>query len=248
MRTLKTICAIFLLAATIPISGQEATTIEKAAPYIEVTGTAEKEIVPDEIYISIIIRERHDGREEVSIEQQEEELKAAIARVGVPLENLSLSDASGNFRRVRWTKKDVITKTEYILKVKDALTIKRVFDELDNAEELDIDNVYVSAVSHSEIDRLKQEVRIGAIKAAKDKADYLLTAIDAQTGRPLIVKEEVNLPLSEMRGVNARLSQYNYNDYYEIDGGSYKSTAGKVAIGYRKIKLQSSVHVKFEIQ
>jgi len=44
-------------------------------PVIEVVGSAEKEIVPDEIYIAITIREPESGLDKVSIEKQEADLK-----------------------------------------------------------------------------------------------------------------------------------------------------------------------------
>lgn len=51
----------------------------QTSPFIEVIGTAQKEIVPDEIYIGITLREKSEGKNRMSIEEQEkllfEELK-----------------------------------------------------------------------------------------------------------------------------------------------------------------------------
>lgn len=78
-------------------------------------------------------------------------------------------------------KERCVNKKEYTLKVKNAIELGRMFQEL---EKLEITDAFISKVNHSKIDSLRKEVRILAIKAAKDKADYLLTAIGEQTGKP----------------------------------------------------------------
>jgi hypothetical protein len=82
-------------------------------PYIEVTGTAEKEVVPDEIYIGIIICEKYVNKVKVTIEEQEEKLKTAVKLLGIDLTNLYLSDANADYTKIRWQKKDVLTKKDY---------------------------------------------------------------------------------------------------------------------------------------
>ncbi len=237
----KTLALLLLLTSTSTVFGQTKINTEPERPFIEVTGTAELEIIPDEIYIAITIRERQDGKEKITIEKQEIDLKRALQSIGIPLENLSLSDANADYVRVSWTKKDVITKTEYILKVGDALTVGKVFEKLD---ELKIVDAYISHVSHSKIEEYKKEVRIMAIKAAKDKADYLLLAIGEQTGKPLKVYEtNTNIDQSLL---NVRGARGGKTEYY-IDG--YKSSSDKnEIIEFQKIKLQAAIYVKFEIK
>ena len=48
---------------------------ENKKPFIEVTGSGETEIIPDEIYITITLQERQEGKDKLSIEKQEENLK-----------------------------------------------------------------------------------------------------------------------------------------------------------------------------
>ena len=82
-------------------------------PYIEVTGTAEKSIVPDEIYIAINLTERYNGKNKVSIEKQEKKLKEALIDDGIYLANLTVADAEANYVKVKWGKKDVINEKEF---------------------------------------------------------------------------------------------------------------------------------------
>ncbi len=148
MKALKTFALLFFLILATKLLAQTTSNSVTEKPYIEVTGAAEKEIIPDEIYIAITIRERHEGREKITIEQQEADLKEALKSIDVSLDNLFLSDANANYVRIKWRKKDVITKVAYLLKVGDALTLGNVFEKLD---ELKIIDAYISRVSHSEL-------------------------------------------------------------------------------------------------
>ena len=51
--------------------------------------------------------------------------------IDVSLDNLTMSDVDANYVRVKWKKKDVVAKTEYVLKVGNALTVGKVFEQLD---------------------------------------------------------------------------------------------------------------------
>jgi uncharacterized protein YggE len=211
-------------------------------PYIEVTGTAEKEVIPDEIYISIVIKEKYSNKEKVTIEVQEEKLRNAIKALGIDLSNLTLSDANADYVKIRWQRKDVLTKKDYLLKVTDATTVGKVFMEL---EKLEIKDAWIARVHHSQMDSLRKEVKILAIKAAKAKADYLLAAIGEQTGKPVIVKEA---EISETRTRNTQSVMVNTSRHRYSDGDFDKSSLKDDEIEFRKIKIDAGVYVKFLIR
>ncbi|MBK7029549.1 MAG: SIMPL domain-containing protein [Bacteroidales bacterium] len=186
---MKSLFNILLVATLVIVTAPKLmsqTNTVKETPYIEVTGTAEKFVVPNEIYISIALKERQEGRENKSIEQQEAQLKQGLSEIGIDLKDLSLSDATSDYVRVKVAKKDVISKSDYLLKVTSASMVGKVFEKLD---ELKIEEAQIARVSHSEIERFRKEVKIQAIKAAKEKADYLLEAIGEKAGEPLIIQE-----------------------------------------------------------
>ena len=243
MNKIKQLFTIAFLLTTILTSGQTNTPKTEEQPYIEVTGTAEKEVVPDEIYIGIIIREKYVNKVKVTIEEQEEKLKNAIKSLGIDLTNLYLSDANADFVKFRWQKKDVLTKKEYTLKVSDATTAGQIFQEL---EKLEITDAYISGVSHSKLDSLTVEVKIMAIKAAKNKADYLLAAIGEQTGKPLIIKETETMPLSNISAVNIRGARSG-EEFYYVDGVKVRDKEND-EIQFQKIKLKTSIYIKFSIK
>jgi hypothetical protein len=141
---------------------------------------------------------------------------------------------------VNWTKKDVISSKEYMLKVGDATTLGKVFEKLD---EIKIHDAYIARVSHSKLEEFKKQVRIMAIKAAKEKADYLLTAIGEQTGKALIVQEQAHSLRIDNENLNSRDKDGMKYLHFNLDKDEYENV-----LQFQKIKLQSALYVKFEIK
>lgn len=232
---LASICLIF--AGT---SYAQNTDIVSANPHIEVTGTAKQEIIPDEIYVKITLRERTDGRDKITIDVQEKQMKEGLMAVGVSLDKLSLSDTESDYVKISWGRREVVTSKQFTLKLADATTVGKVFEKLD---ELKIQDAYISRVDHSEIVELRKNLRVEAIQAAKGKADYLLNAIGEETGRALLVREES----PNLYGNYYNNRAYNYNTVQTI----VSEESNKVImpeVQFQKIKLEASVYVVFEIK
>jgi hypothetical protein len=177
------------------------------------------------------------NKEKVTIEIQEEILKTYLKDIGVDIKNLYLSDANADYVKVNWRTKDVLTKKDYTLKVSNATTVGQVFQQLDK---LEITDAFIAKVNHSKLDSLNKEVKILAIKAAKNKADYLLTAIGEQTGKPLIVEEREN-------GITSR-AKVLYSGRY-VDGVRVTSDSDKEEeLQFKKIKIEAFIYVKFAIK
>jgi uncharacterized protein YggE len=211
-------------------------------PYIELNGKAEQEVIPNEIYINIVIRERYANKEKQTIEIQEEKLKAALKEINIDLNNLSLSDANADYVKVKFRTKDVLTKKDYTLKVGTATAVGQVFQQLDKME---ITDAYISKVSHTKLDSLRKEVRITAIKAAKNKADYLLAAIGEQTGKPLLITE---VEFSQPANPVYRQSAVSYSNVRQLGDEDDKDSGGKAEIQFKKIKIECIMYVKFAIK
>ena len=241
MRTVNYFLVSLMILISGNIFGQTPTEKPCDQPFIEVTGTAEQNVIPDEIYIGITIKERYLNREKITIEEQEDKLKLFIQSLNIDLSNLVVSDADADYVRVSWQKKDVLTQKNYSLKVSDAATVSKVFQGLDN---LEITGANIDKVKYSKIDSLRKEVRILAIKAAKDKADYMLAALGEKTGKPLVINESVILPTTNVAGyVRGQRSEGNV---VYIDGVKTKDYEEN-EIQFEKIKIQISVFVKFSI-
>ncbi len=236
---MKHLTIILLLFFPFTIGFTQNTNNGTETPYVEVTGTAEKEVIPDEIYLRINLKERLKGKTVITVEKQELDLKAAINRLGISLDNLTLADASAGYIKIRWKKKGVISQKDYQLKLGTAEEASNVFEALD---ELKIQDASIHKVDHSKMDSLHKVMRIEATKAAKEKAGYLLEALDQTLGKPLVVREV---------GGN----HYRANTIVNFEGiaieskgtGEYSEQVLKHDIQFRKINLRASVYVKFAI-
>ena len=69
---------LILMAAVALMALPAAAQMQEAFPsYIQVNGRAEKEITPDEFYLSIVINER-DSKGKISVESQQRDMIAAL--------------------------------------------------------------------------------------------------------------------------------------------------------------------------
>ena len=206
--------------------------------FIEITGTSETEITPDELYITITLLERMDGKEKITIDTQEADLKKNLKELGIDLSNLTLSKANADYGKVRKSSKDVLIGKSYILKIGDADMLAKVYERLDR---INAHDAYISRYSHSKILDFQKENRIKAVKAAKEKVDYLLAALGQQAGTPLQVMETENYVQDQPPVMYGRMAYKNVAQAYESDKQEESE------ISFKKIKIRASFLVKYEI-
>lgn len=205
-------------------------------PFIEVYGTADKEIAPNEIYIEIRIKERENGRNKININEQEITLRARLKSLGIAEENLTLSDAQANYGYVKTFKKGVTTQKLYELKLNSVEMLSKVFEMLDD---IHIEDAEVIRVDHSEMDEYRKETRIAAIKKAKDTADYLLEAIGEKRGKALEIKENKFIPNLDGKAIQ-KLSTLQWNP----DGYGSES----IPMSFTKMTIGFSYFIRYEIK
>ncbi len=154
----------------------------KTSPFIEVVGTAEKEIVPNEIIIAVILKEHTDSKNKISIEEQEASLLSELKKKGISSEQLTLENANAYELRVRKKTNELINQKQYLLKLVSIEEVNRAMDAFDSAK---IKVFYIQEMTHTRIEDFRKEVKILALKAAKDKAKYLLESINQSVGNAL---------------------------------------------------------------
>lgn len=219
-------------------------------PFIAVTGTAKMEIVPDKIYLNIILTEK-DRSDKKQLNEIELLFLDVLQKSNISKDDLSLSNAESSIIRVPWKRKKINKSKEYQLMVKDVKTLTLLLNELEN---VDISNVSISHVDHSKIEEYRKDVKIKAIIAAKEKADYLLKAIGKELGDPIEISENQNY-ISSLQskdaGVNSTMrgGRSSGTEYY-IRGSRTSGTEYYIddQITFEKIELEYSVFVKFKIK
>jgi len=205
-------------------------------PYMEVTGKAELEVVPDEIYLRITIKEL-DSKGKQSLEQLEKKMIKSLSAIGVNVDKeLAIIDFSSNFRSHLLRKSSILTSKDYQLLLHNGQTTARVFIEL---EKIGISNISIEKVDHSKIEDFQNKVKVKAIKAAKEKAIMLAEGIDQSIGNALYIQEMGNgyYPRAQ------RVSNIMMKSFAEAN---MEETIPEIE--FEKIKLEYSILVRFELK
>ncbi|WP_242202845.1 SIMPL domain-containing protein [Aestuariivivens insulae] len=209
-------------------------------PYIEVTGTVETEIIPNEIYLNIVLNE-NNTKGKKSVEEMENQMIATLKSLKIDLEkDFAIQDFNGYFKR-KFLGENEVTKTKrYELIVHDGKTLGKVYQALDS---LNISNISITKIDHSDIENITRETKLKALKAAKAKANDYAQAIDQTIGKAIFI-QEVNS--NNLNGL------YGSANGFAIRGisNNYKSSALQDKIqdlNFKNITVSASVLARFTI-
>ncbi len=201
-------------------------------PFIEVKGHGEMEIVPNEIYLNIFINEQNTKSKE-TVDVVERQMIKALKKAGVDVsKQLSVADFSGTLRHKFLRKRDVEQTKRFQLLVHDVKTLNKVFQELDK---VNITNIRITKVDHSDMENYRIKVRAMAAKNGKQKAEAIGKAIDQPIGKAIFIHD-----------------QSSYNTYYRAKAmvmrgaSSVNSVDENVALlDFKKIKLECNLQMRF---
>lgn len=227
---------IFLMAALVALATTASAQPTETFPsYIEVNGVAEREVAPNEIYLSITINER-DSKGKISIDEQQREMVAVLKKLGVkPAEQLKMQDLTSSY----FKRGNALAKAQYELKLASAVEVARVWRALD---ELGISQVTVQRVSHTDIEALKAEVRADAMRAARDNARALAEAIDQKAGKCFWIADysspvKTTFAVANMKARGVMEESVSFDAMVEEEG-----------LEFQTINLQHRVQAKFVLE
>ena len=226
----------FILAAAVALLALPAAAqVQEAFPsYIQVNGHAEREIAPDEFYLQIVINER-DSKGKVSVESQQRDMIAALKRLGVNVEKqLKVANLSSEF----FKKNTSVATAKYQLQLGSSAEVGKVWQALDG---LGISNVSILKVSHSQLERYKSEVRVEAMRNAKQNAATLAEAIGQTIGKCFYVYDSNNDVMPVFYNNMAVMRSAKAFDAAE-------AAAEEEPLDFKTIKLQYSVQAKFVLE
>lgn len=200
-------------------------------PYIEVTGTAEMEIVPDMIYLKISISET-DTKGKISLESLEKKMKQRLGELGIDVaKDLTIEDLSSSYIKYFLKGKDVTTSREYVLLVHDAATAGKAIKTLSDEN---ISNISVLKIDHSQIAQKRFDLRLEAVKVAKVKAEAMAEAIGQKIGKAIFLSEYNDMASLLQSNVSGVLYMKNREEDY-----------AEPEVLLKNIQLKSSVTARF---
>ncbi|WP_025762617.1 SIMPL domain-containing protein [Dyadobacter tibetensis] len=241
----KLIIAAFLVfsGVTAPAfaqtSHQEATSKRK----INVSGKSEMEVVPNQLFFNITLREYFEDeknqKNKVLISNLEKQLIKSIEAAGYSQKDLSITQVGGYQSADEKKKKPAsfLENKRYELIVSSPQKLDLILSKIDDRA---IQYANIAKVDHSDKEELEKQVKIQALKNAKIKAEYLVTALNGKLGDVL----EINEVDGEIQYPQAMLARANFRSLAE--GAQQDVTESDIA--YQKIKISHVVQASFEIK
>ena len=226
---------LLLIVISIQSYSQTKNFIDK--PYITTISTVDTLVVPDKIYLSILITEK-DTRGKVSVEELENRMNTKLISLGIDTKKqLSLSDVASNFKNYLLRKKDVLKNKAYTLLVFDAETAGKVMVGL---ESIEISNVQLDKTEYSKIEQLKIELKQKAVSKAITQAKFMLKPLNQNLGKAIFISDSY----SNYSRAQGNVSDIRIRGYSSINKEQYDP----IAIEFEKIEIKSTITVNFEIE
>lgn len=231
MKKLIAMAVVALMA--LPAAAQ----MQEAYPsYIQVTGRAEKELTPDEFYLQIVINER-DSKGKISVESQQRDMVAVLRKLGVDVEKqLKMANLSSEF----FKKNTSVAMAKYQLQLGSSGEVAKVWQALDD---LGISNISILKVTHSQLDKYKQEVRLEAMRNAQKSAQEMAGAIGQTIGKCFYIYDS-NSDVMPALYANGMMLARGLKVSEEASDASFVEEP----LEFRTIKLDYSVQAKFVLE
>lgn len=231
------------------LSDQSATAQPSGNPFpktITVSGSAEMLVIPDEIYVNIVLREyQKRGESKKELEAIKSEFLTACQSIGLPDSSISIQAYTG-FNNYFWLRKkkprevDMKASITYQVKFLNSKQMDDLIEKLDDEATQSFDIAYTS---HSRMTEFRRQLKIQAVKAAKEKGIYLTEAIGEKLGGAITVREP--------REPGADVSQRGANYSNTIAASQYLVKEGfdkSIEVDFKRIRLRFEVEVVFAIQ
>jgi uncharacterized protein len=219
--------------------------------FIEVTGSAEIKLQPDEIILELILTE-YDGKgKKIKLDDVESEFYKILENNKIDIKKLVLENTEN---RWYWHWYWYYRHDHYLTKTIN-LKLNKETDFLKLSEDLKVkwvQSIRVAKTSHSDVQRIRKEIKKEAMRAAKEKAIYMLESVGEEIGGLLAVEE---LP-ENVPQINQHPYWY-YNQNQSLQNATSNSYVNSSSVGVdnnsgvqnsSEIKLRFEVKAKFEIK
>jgi len=217
--------------------------------YIEVTGSAEMEVEPDEIRLSIVVGNYSEklragtSKEILSLDAADRKFMDILSNVGIDKAQITLKDAATTnywsyYLRYGRYMENVRLEKRYEIILDDVSKLNSLLSQLPGPQD-GIVSVSISELKNKNMEEHCKQTKIMAMKAAKEKAKYLLESVGSKSGKPIYVREIED----NYSDINVNMAHSNLLMMQKQDYESAKEDEPQM----KKIKLRYEIEAKFEI-
>ena len=214
---------------------------------ITVKGSAEMEIVPDEIYVQVDLKEYDKkGQGKISIDRIKQDFLNTVKELGIQDSLVSIAAYDGFNGNPWWRKKhkkdELYASISYQLKLKSSRQVDDLVDRLDDNT---TQNFVIQRTASSKMPELRKKLKMEAVRAAKEKAVYLAEAIDEKIGEAVTINE----PIEHFTPYVQNLRVPNRAVVMEAEARQDSMANGEAAaVDFKKLKLKYDVTVVFALK
>lgn len=238
----KLLAVAMTLIILSPVMAQQ-TEPYKQPRTINVNGSSQLEITPDEIYVQITLREydKKNG-EKVSIENIKNNFLNGAKNIGLHDTDITVQSYHGWDGTWWWYKKnkkqdpDLKANIAYQVKLSSVKQIDALVSKLDDDA---TENFNITKTSHSQLEKLKKQLKIEAVKDALHKAQYLAEAINENVGEAITINEPNEMHFPQPYYSMART---------EMKQEDAVQSEPPMNVDFQKIKLEYQVNVVFSLK
>ena len=207
-------------------------------PYIETSAKVDTLVVPDKIYLNIMITEK-DTKGKISVEEQENKMNEKLKSLGITTEKqLTLNDLSSNYKKYFLKQQDIQKSKNYTLIVYNAKIAGKVIIGL---EEIEISNVTLEKTEYSKAEEMILTLKSKAILKAKNQAIAMTKPLNQKVGNALYISDYNNI--SNM--LNGRVAGIQIRGMASL---KEKDSFEPINIEFEKIKIETEVKATFKLE
>lgn len=230
---------VFMLLS-MSLFSQNVITGQPEKNYLEVVGTAEVDLVPDQYFVSVIIEGKDNENNDKYLLKQESLFFSVLKELGLdPSKDVKVVDLISRIETKIFSERYRISK-KYMIELTDRALVTKLFIELPKVE---IGNISLDKMESSKMEEVKQQLVVEAMKAAKRKAESMTQAIGQSIGKAILIEEQKGI-LDRFFPANSVMMQ-NTSGNGNL-GGSMKWDSPTPEM--QPITIQASVLVRFEIK
>lgn len=220
------------------VQAQQPTPLQKT---VHVQAVAEMEIVPDEVYVQVHLQEYDKkGSGKVDINSIKNEFLNRMKKLGLTEKEVTVQNYSGYDGNNWWWRKnkkrnpDLKASVQYLLKLN---SVKQIDEVVKNLDDEATENFYIQKLTHSRIEEYKKQLKIQALKDAKEKAGFLAEALGAQLGDVLQINEPNEIvygPYPMRETMNMRMAK-----------SEQAADEPALDVDFKKIKIKMEAPISF---
>ena len=160
---------------------------------ISATGNAKIEVIPDEIYVQVNLREYDKkGAGKVDIETIKNDFLKACKSIGLNDTDVMVQSYQGydgtlyQYKKNKKQNPDLKAGINYWVKVS---SLKKMDELVTNLDDEATQNFYIAKTDYSKREEIILKMKANAVKAAKEKAIFLAAAINEKVGNAITMSE-----------------------------------------------------------